>query len=190
MSSSSSSKHHVVFILFFSVSFADEFPVNFTLKPKDAEYFVGREVIFRWGYHIRNSDNIERLSIQFGKVAPPEDEASAIQYVAILVKDLHSQGKVKRNNKYRTDVISYVSGRTSVIENETASFKIVNVTLNDTGKYYCRLQLNNSFSVISKNTDCVQLKVVGKSFFSKKKNQAPLIALPFMNLSGAVSGCR
>ncbi|XP_074612717.1 contactin-5-like [Acropora palmata] len=140
------------------VSFADEFPVNFTLKPKDAEYFVGREAIFRWGYHIRNSDNVE--SIQFGKVAPPEDDASAIEYVAILVKDLHSQGKVKRNNKHRTDVISYVSGRTSVIENETASFKIVNLTLNDTGKYYCRLQLNNSFSVIGKNTDCVQLKVV------------------------------
>lgn len=171
MSSSSSSKHHVVFILFFSVSFADEFPVNFTLKPKDAEYFVGREAIFRWGYHIRNSDNVE--SIQFGKVAPPEDDASAIEYVAILVKDLHSQGKVKRNNKYRTDVISYVSGRTSVIENETASFKIVNLTLNDTGKYYCRLQLNNSFSVVGKNTDCVQLKVVGKSFFSKKKKSSP-----------------
>ena len=155
------------------MSFADEFPVNFTLKPKDAEYFVGREAIFRWEYHIRSSEIVK--SIQFGKVALPEHDANAVEFVVILVKDLHSQGKVKRNNKHRTDVISYVSGRTSVIENETASFKIVNLTSNDTGKYYCRLQLNNSFIVVEKKTDCVQLKVVGKSSFCEKKNQAPLI---------------
>lgn len=173
------------------MSFADEFPVNFTSKPKDAEYFIGREAIFRWEYHIRNSDDVK--SIQFGKVAPPEDDASATEYVAILLKDLDSQGKVKRNNKYRTDVISYVSGRTSVVENETASFKIVNLTSNDTGKYYCRLLLKNSFSVVGKNTDCVQLKVVGKSSFCEKKwspFNTKSIARSFMNLSAAVFECK
>ena len=131
--------------------------MNFTAKPKDTEYFVGKEAILRWKFHSANPDTVR--IVQFGRVAPPEDHASASEDVAILVKYLNPPGRVVRNNRYRMDAISFVSNRTIALENETSSFKIVNLTFNDTGKYFFLLRQDAGDYI-----HFVQLKVVGKSF--------------------------
>ncbi|XP_068743460.1 myosin-binding protein C, cardiac-type-like isoform X3 [Montipora capricornis] len=151
--------HFLIFELMFlltllKVSFADDFTVNFTAKPKDTEYFVGKEAILRWKFHSANPDT-EQI-VHFGKVAPPEDHASASEDVAILVKYLNPPGRVVRNNRHRMDAISFVSNRTIALENETSSFKIVNLTFNDTGKYFFRLRRQDAVDYIH----FVQLKVV------------------------------
>lgn len=140
---------------------ANEFAVIFTTTPRDAEYFVGSEAILQWEYSSRPSNAVRK--VKFGIVALPEDSASASEDVAIFVKDKIS-GDVQRNTKYRTDVIASLNGRTSVLKNETASFKIANLTMNDTGKYFCRLEPDISISAREK-THYVHVKVVGKSKF-------------------------
>ena len=146
---------------------ANEFAVNFTTTPSDAEYFVGSEATLQWEYSSRPFDAVRK--IKFGIVAFPEDSASASEDVAIFVKD-KSSGDVQRNTRYRTDVISSLNGRTSVLENETASFKIANLTMNDTGTYFCRLEPDIS---VREKTDYVHVKVVGKSKFKNNFESIP-----------------
>ena len=147
---------------------ANEFAVNFTTTPRDAEYFVGSEAILQWEYSSRPSNAVRR--VKFGIVALPEDSASASEDVAIFVKDKKS-GDVQRNTKYRTDVIASLNGRTSVLKNETASFKIANLTMNDTGKYFCRLE---PVSITTRDkTHYVHVKVVGKSKFKNNFKSIP-----------------
>lgn len=163
--------HFFIFVLMFlltllKVSFADDFTVNFTAKPKDTEYFVGKEAILRWKFHSANPDTVR--IVQFGRVAPPEDHASASEDVAILVKYLNPPGRVVRNNRYRMDAISFVSNRTIALENETSSFKIVNLTFNDTGKYFFLLRQDAGDYI-----HFVQLKVV--DIMIDYQNSTPVI---------------
>lgn len=137
-----------------------KFAVNFTTIPMDAEYFVGSEAILQWKYSSRFPDAVRKII--FGIVALPEDSASANEDVAIFVKNTLRK-KVQRNTKHRTDVIASLKDRARVVENETASFKIENLTLNDTGKYFCRLEGDSS---LNEKTHYVHLKVVGKSRLS------------------------
>jgi len=141
---------------FIKVSVASEFAANFTTVPRDAEFFVGSEAVFQWKYISRPPDAVRKII--FGIVALPQDRISANEDIAILVKDT-LRGDVQRNTKQRTDVIGSLNRRTSVLKNQTASFKITNLTLNDTGRYFCRLEPEISIST-NVETRYVNLKVV------------------------------
>ena len=137
-----------------------KFAVNFTTVPRDTEYLVGSEAILQWKYSSRFPNAVRK--IKFGIVALPEDSASASEDVAIFVKNTLRK-EVQRNTRHRTDVIASLKGRTRVVESETASFKIESLTLNDTGKYFCRLEDDSG---LNEKTHYVRLKVVGKSFLA------------------------
>lgn len=136
---------------------ANDFAVKFTTVPtENAEYFVGSEAILQWEYSSLPPDPVRK--IKFGIVALPENKSSANEDVAIFVKDT-MQGHVTANNKTRTDVIAPFNGRVSVLKNKTASFRIANLTFKDTGRYFCRLEPERSFTA-SEETHYVDLTVV------------------------------
>ena len=140
-----------MFTVFFliAVSVASELTVNFTRTPKDADYFVGSEAILRWEYPSHIHEALRH--IKFGIQVDVD--------VAILVKDVHGKAGVQFNNMARRDVTASFIGRVSVLENETASFRIKNLTLNDTGKYFCNLETADVGKAASRY---VQVTVVGK----------------------------
>ena len=154
---------------------ANDFAVNFTTVPtENAEYLVGSEAILQWEYSSLPPDPVGK--IKFGIVALPDNKGSANADVAMFVKD-NIQGRVTANNKTRTDVIAPFNGRVSVLKNKTASFRIANLTFNDTGRYFCRLEPERSFTAsLSEETHYVDLTVVGKSEIFLKSS---LTQLPF-----------
>lgn len=139
---------------------ASEFAVNFTTTPKDAEYFVGSEAILQWEYSSSPTGAVQH--IKFGIQALPQDKGSASQDVTIFVKDVLRRD-VQFNTKTRRDITAPFNGRATVVENQTASFRIRNLTLNDTGKYFCRLEPADSNEMAE--FDYVKIKVVGKRTF-------------------------
>ena len=151
---------HSIFLI--SVSVASEFAANFTTIPRDTEYFVGSEAVLKWEYSSSPPDGVRK--IKFGIVALPQDSVSASVDVAIFVKDT-LKGDVELNTKQRTNVIASFNGRASVLDNQMASFKLANLTMNDTGRYFCSLEPDRSISPSGKETDYVDLTVVGKSDF-------------------------
>ena len=142
-------------LLFFLISAcvaANDIAVNFTKVPKNTEFFVGTEAILQWEYSSgRPADPVRK--IKFGIQENKNTD------VAILVKDV-SRGNVKTNTKFRLDVIAPLNGRVHVIENRTATFRIANLTLNDSKRYFCTLE-TDSDSPWTK-THYVDVRVVGK----------------------------
>ena len=142
---------HILFLLI-AVSVANG-AVNWTTKPKDSEYFVGSEVIFQWEYSSRSSDAVE--FIKFGIKAAGED-------VVIINKDMF-QKVVRFNKEVKPEVTATFKGRVTALENQTAGFKITNLRMDDSGKYFCFLEPKDQDLLTV--DDYVELKVVGKYGF-------------------------
>lgn len=139
----------IIFILIFvlAVSVASGFTVvNFTTKPKDADYFVESNATLRWEYSSRKAIQYVKFGIQIG-----DDD------VAIVVKDVDAK-EVQFNSLEVTE--SFI-GRVDVVKNEQASFRIKNLTLNDTGRYFFSLELQNESKI---PRQYVQVTVVGEYF--------------------------
>lgn len=137
----------IIFILIFvlAVSVASGFAaVNFTTKPKDADYFVESDATLRWEYSSRKAIQLVKFGIQSGKYD-----------FAIVVKDVDAK-EVQFNSLEVTE--SFI-GRVDVVKNEQASFRIKNLTLNDTGRYFFSLDLKNESKALSQY---VQVTVVGE----------------------------
>lgn len=137
----------IIFILIFvlAVSVASGFAaVNFTTKPKDADYFVESDATLRWEYSSRKAIQLVKFGIQSGKYD-----------FAIVVKDVDAK-EVQFNSLEVTE--SFI-GRVDVVKNEQASFRIKNLTLNDTGRYFFSLDLKNESKTLSQY---VQVTVVGE----------------------------
>ena len=135
--------------LFLLGSLGSNISMEFTEKPKYAEYLVGTEVVFEWRYLSQPPDSVEQ--IQFGFSLPYKD-------VAVLVKYISSQ-EIRRNPNN-----SSLIKRISMVEDKPASFKITNLTLNDTGSYFCVIRASRDFYNVG-NVDYVKLTVVGKYKF-------------------------
>ena len=125
--------------------------MNWTTKPKDSEYFVGSETIFHWEYSSRSPDAVQ--FIKFGIVAAGEN-------VVIVNKDMLLK-VVVFNTKVKRNVTASFDGRVTVLENQTASFKISNLRMGDSGKYFCFLEPKDPYVLTV--DDFVEIKVVGKS---------------------------
>lgn len=125
--------------------------VNWTTRPKDSEYFAGSEAILRWEYSSRPSNAIR--FIKFGIKAADED-------VTIVRKDVFRK-VVIFNNKEKRDVTAPFDGRVTMLENETASFKITKLTMSDSGTYFCYLAPEDRIEGIP-GYDDVKIKVVGE----------------------------
>lgn len=133
--------------------------VNWTASPKDSEYFVGSEAILRWEYSTQPSNKIR--FIKFGiKVRTDED-------VTILMKDVLTKRLIFNDEERDREVTAPFDGRLSMLENETASFKITKLTMSDSGTYFCYLAPEDRIDGIP-SYDEVKLKVVGEcgSLFS------------------------
>lgn len=124
--------------------------VNWTTKPKDSEYFVGSEAIFQWEYSSRSSDAVE--FIKFGIKAAGED-------VVIINKDMF-QKVVRFNKEVKPEVTATFKGRVTALENQTAGFKITNLRMDDSGRYFCFLEPEDQDLLTV--DDYVELRVVGK----------------------------
>ncbi|XP_032243025.1 titin isoform X2 [Nematostella vectensis] len=123
----------------------------FTTKPKDKEVFVGDNVVFTWDYDSK-PDVVKAVS--FGVV---KDESGSDRHIA-LIKKL-STGLVYVNSK--NQITKELSKRTTIIRSAgkrkyKARFNISNLAINDTGKFYCTLELNNMNTL----TEYVILSVV------------------------------
>ena len=139
----------IIFILIFvlAVSVASGFAaVNFTTKPKDADYFVESDATLRWEYSSRKAIQYVKFGILIGGYD-----------VAIVVKDVDAK-EVQFNSLEVTE--SFI-GRVDVVKNEQASFRIKNLTLNDTGRYFFGLDLQNESKI---PPQYVQVTVVGEYF--------------------------
>lgn len=139
----------IIFILIFvlAVSVASGFTVvNFTTKPKDADYFVESNATLRWEYSSRKAIQYVKFGILIGGYD-----------VAIVVKDVDAK-EVQFNSLEVTE--SFI-GRVDVVKNEQASFRIKNLTLNDTGRYFFSLELQNESKI---PRQYVQVTVVGEYF--------------------------
>ena len=139
----------IIFILIFvlAVSVASGFTVvNFTTKPKDADYFVESDATLRWEYSSRKAIQYVKFGILIGGYD-----------VAIVVKDVDAK-EVQFNSLEVTE--SFI-GRVDVVKNEQASFRIKNLTLNDTGRYFFSLELQNESKI---PRQYVQVTVVGEYF--------------------------
>lgn len=139
----------IIFILIFvlAVSVASGFAaVNFTTKPKDADYFVESDATLRWEYSSRKAIQYVKFGILIGGYD-----------VAIVVKDVDAK-EVQFNSLEVTE--SFI-GRVDVVKNEQASFRIKNLTLNDTGRYFFSLELQNESKI---PRQYVQVTVVGEYF--------------------------
>lgn len=123
--------------------------VNFTTKPKDADYFVASDATLRWEYSSRKAIQYVKFGIQIG-----DDD------VAIVVKDVDAK-EVQFNSFDRPQVTESFIGRVDVVKNEQASFRIKNLTLNDTGKYFLNLDRQNGSKI---PPQYVQVTVVGEYF--------------------------
>ena len=142
----------IIFILIFvlAVSVASGFAaVNFTTKPKDADYFVESDATLRWEYSSRKAIQYVKFGILIG-----DDD------VAIVVKDVDAK-EVQFNSLGRPEVTESFIGRVDVVKNEQASFRIKNLTLNDTGRYFFSLELQNESKI---PRQYVQVTVVGEYF--------------------------
>ena len=142
----------IIFILIFvlAVSVASGFAaVNFTTKPKDADYFVESDATLRWEYSSRKAIQYVKFGILIG-----HDD------VTIVVKDVDAK-EVQFNSLKRPDVTESFIGRVDVVKNEQASFRIKNLTLNDTGRYFFSLELQNESKI---PRQYVQVTVVGEYF--------------------------
>lgn len=140
----------IIFILIFvlAVSVASGFAaVNFTTKPKDADYFVGSDATLRWEYSSRKAIQY----VKFGILIDDDD-------VTIVVKDVDAK-EVQFNSLGRSEETESFIGRVDVVKNEQASFRIKNLTLNDTGRYFFSLELQNEINIPSQY---VQVTVVGE----------------------------
>lgn len=131
------------------VSVAGE-AVNWTAKPKDSEYFVGSEAIFQWQYSSPSPDAVQ--FIKFGIEADGEN-------VVIINKDMF-QKVVRFNTAEKRNVTSSFDGRVTALENQTATFKITNLRMDDSGKYFCFLEPQDTLALTI--SDYVKIKVVGK----------------------------
>ena len=134
---------------------ANDIAVNFTKVPKNTEFFVGTEAILQWEY----SSGLPADPVRKIKFGIQENKNTD---VAIFVKDV-SQGNVKTNTKTRLDVIAPLNGRVHVIENKTATLRIANLTLNDSKRYFCTLEVDydSPWTPFTK-THYVDVRVVGK----------------------------
>jgi len=143
--------HVLIFLLrFIKVSVASD-AVNWTASPKDSEYFVGSEAILRWEYSTQPSNKIR--FIKFGiKVRADED-------VTILMKDVLTKRLIFNGEERDRKVTAPFDGRLSMLENETASFKITKLTMSDSGTYFCYLEPEDRIDGIP-SYDEVKLKVV------------------------------
>ena len=142
----------IIFILIFvlAVSVASGFAVvNFTTKPKDADYFVESNATLRWEYSSRKAIQYVKFGILIG-----DDD------VTIVVKDVDAN-EVQFNSLGRPEVTESFIGRVDVVKNEQASFRIKNLTLNDTGRYFFSLELQNEIKI---PRQYVQVTVVGEYF--------------------------
>ena len=134
--------------------------VNWTTTPEDSDYLVGSDAILRWHFSTPPSNKIR--FIKFGiKVRADED-------VTIIRKDVLTK-VVIFNNKEESDraITAPFDGRLSMLKNETASFKITNLTMSDSGTYFCYLEPEDRNDGIP-GYDVVKIKVVGEcgsSFF-------------------------
>lgn len=133
---------------------ANDIAVNFTKVPKNTEFFVGTEAILQWEY----SSSLPADPVRKIKFGIQENENTD---VAIFVKDV-SRGNVKTNTKIRLDVIAPLNGRVHVIENKTATFRIANLTLNDSKRYFCTLEVGSDSPWTWTKTHYVDVRVVGK----------------------------
>lgn len=152
---------HVLLFLsnFLRISVASGFAaVNFTTKPKDADYFVESDATLRWEYSSRKAIQY----IKFGILIGDDD-------VTIVVKDVDAK-EVQFNSLYRPEVTESFIGRVDVVKNEQASFRIKNLTLNDTGRYFFSLDLQNESKISSQY---VQVTVV--DIITDRQNSTQLV---------------
>lgn len=144
--------HFVSHFLFYprriDVDVQAQFTADFITSPKDKEAFVGDSVQLDWDY----KDDADQVgSIKFGRTTT-DGQGNRINR-AILVKS--PDGTV-----YYRQVDSPLRKRISAPTDRRASFKFTDVTMNDTGKYFCSLTPKDI--VQTGLTDYVRLKVVGK----------------------------
>ncbi|XP_078355234.1 neural cell adhesion molecule 2-like [Oculina patagonica] len=153
---------HVLILVssFIKASVAAE-AVNWTAKPKDSEYFVGREAIFQWEYSSPSPDAVQ--FIKFGIVADGDD-------VVLINKDMF-QKVVRFNTEEKRNVTSSLNGRVTALKNQTASFKITNLKMDDSGKYFCFLEPQNPVALTI--SDYVRIKVV--DIIIDRKNSTEVI---------------
>lgn len=143
------------FFLISACAAANDIAVNFTKVPKNTEFFAGTEAVLQWEY----SSGLPVDPVRKIRFGIQENENTD---VAIFVKDV-SRGTVKTNTKSRLHVIAPLNGRVHVIENKTATFRIANLTLNDSKRYFCTLEVDSDSPWTKTHfTHYVDVRVVGK----------------------------